>query len=308
MKEDFLGNQLEGKSTLEVKLEECKHELESKNKQLELVLKQIKSAQDKLEAQEKVATLGAHVAEVVHDIKTPLNSINLLAQGSICLVKELQEEVEHQLPYLEIESFNNITTLLNELLENCLITIEKTKKSSKMVETVLKPQDTTCLEKQLIDFNKLIADSIKLVYHSWQNRINNNIVIETEYDTLIGQIEANQNDTERVFINIIENAFYAVYNRQQVGDTSFSPTVLVQTKDLGKAVQVVVCDNGDGIPQEILEKVFDSRFTTKPAYEGTGLGLFIAREIIEKHGGNILVESEPGTYTKFIVTLPKRWQ
>lgn len=77
---------------------------------------------------------------------------------------------------------------------------------------------------------------------------------------------------------------------------------------MGKAVHVVICDNGDGIPQEILEKVFDSRFTTKPAYEGTGLGLFIAREIIEQHGGDILVESEPGAYTKFIVTLPKRWQ
>ncbi len=306
MKEDFLGNQLEGKSTLEVKLEECKHELESKNKQLALVLKQIKSAEDKLKAQEKLATLGANVAEVVHDIKTPLNSINLLAQGSIYLVKQLQEKVENQLPYLEIDSFNNITTLLNELLENCLMTKEKTKISSKMVETVLKPQDTTCPEKQLIDINKLIADSIKSVCHSWQDRINNNLVIETEYDNLRGQIEANQNDTERVFINIIENAFYAVYNRQQVGDTSFSPTVLVQTKDLAKAVQVVICDNGDGIPQEILEKVFDSRFTTKPAHEGTGLGLFIAREIIEKHGGNILVESEPGAYTKFIVTLPKR--
>ena len=306
MKKNFLGNQLEGESTLEVKLEECKHELESKNKQLELVLKQIKSAEDKLKAQERLANLGANVAEVVHDIKTPLNSINLLAQGSICLVKELQEEIEHQLPYLEMESFNNMTTLLNELLENCSITIEKTKKSSKMVETVLKPQDTTYLEKQLIDINKLIADSIKSVCHSWQDRINNNLVLETEYDTLIGQIEANQSDIERVFINIIENAFYAVYNKQQVGDTSFSPTVLVQTKDLGKAVQVVVCDNGDGIPQEILEKVFDSRFTTKPDYEGTGLGLFIAREIIEQHGGNILVESEPGAYTKFIVTLPKR--
>lgn len=306
MKEDFLGNQLEGKSTLEVKLKECKHELESKNKQLALVLKQIKSAEDKLKAQEKLATLGANVAEVVHDIKTPLNSINLLAQGSIYLVKQLQEEVEHQLPYLEIDSFNNITTLLNELLENCLMTKEKTKISSKMVETVLKPQDTTCPEKQLIDINKLIADSIKSVCHSWQDRINNNLVLETEYDNLRGQIEANQNDTERVFINIIENAFYAVYNRQQVGNTSFSPTVLVQTKDLAKAVQVVICDNGDGIPQEILEKVFDSRFTTKPAHEGTGLGLFIAREIIEKHGGNILVESEPGAYTKFIVTLPKR--
>jgi len=306
MKKDFLGNQLEGESTLEIKLEECKHELESKNKQLELVLQQIKSAQDKLKTQEKLATLGAHVAEVVHDIKTPLNSINLLAQGSICLVKELQEEIEHQLPYLEMESFNNMTTLLNELLENCSITIEKTKKSSKMVETVLKPQDTTSIEKQLIDINNLIADLIKLVCHSWQDRINNNIVIKTEYNTLIGQIEANQSDIERVFINIIENAFYAVYNRQQVGDTSFSPTVLVQTKDLAKAVQVFICDNGDGIPQEILEKVFDSRFTTKPAHEGKGLGLFIAREIIEKHGGNILVESEPGAYTKFIVTLPKR--
>lgn len=306
MKKDFLGNQLEGKSTLEVKLKECKHELESKNKQLELVLKQIKSAQDKLEAQERLATLGAHVAEVVHDIKTPLNSINILAQGSICLVKELQEEIEHQLPYLEPASVDNITTLLEELIENCLITKEQTKKSSKMVETVLKPQITTCLEKQLIDINKLIADSIKLVYHSWHNKINNNIVLETEYDTLIGQIEANQNDTERVFINIIENAFYAVYNRQQVGETKFSPTVLVQTKDLVKAVQVVIFDNGDGIPQEILEKVFDSRFTTKPAGEGTGLGLFIAREIIEKHGGNILVESEAGAFTKFVVTLPKR--
>lgn len=306
MKKDFFDNQLEGKSILEVKLKECKYELESKNKQLELVLKQIKSAQDQLEAQEKLATLGAHIAEVVHDIKTPLNSINLLAQGSICLVKELQEEVEHQLPYLEIESFNNITTLLEELLENCLIIKEQTKKSSKMVETVLKPQDTTCLEKQLIDINKLIADSIKLVCHSWHTKINKNIVLETEYDTLIGQIEANQNDTERVFINIVENAFYAVYNRQQVGDTKFCPTVLVQTKDLVKAVQVVICDNGDGIPQEILEKVFDSRFTTKPAGEGTGLGLFIAREIIEKHGGNILVESEAGAFTKFVVTLPKR--
>ena len=240
MKKDFLGNQLEGESTLEVKLEECKHELESKNKQLELVLKQIKSAEDKLKAQERLANLGANVAEVVHDIKTPLNSINLLAQGSICLVKELQEEIEHQLPYLEIESFNNIATLLNELLENCLITKERTKQSSKMVETVLKPQDTTCPEKQLIDINKLIIDSTKLVCHSWHNKLNNTIFIEVWYNTLISQIKASQNDIEQFFTNSIENAFYAVYIRKQVDDTTFfAPLIILSFPDLTKFYESV---------------------------------------------------------------------
>jgi signal transduction histidine kinase len=163
-------------------------------------------------------------------------------------------------------------------------------------------------ERELIELNSLVASAINFDTHALQDTFkNSNFKIKTDYDYSIDEVEIVIEDIRRVLINIIDNACYAAYAKsQKIGD-EFTPTVLVETKNLGELVQISVTDNGQGIPQEILGKIFDRGFTTKVIGGGTGLGLYIAHTVIEQeHKGKIKVETVPGSYTKFIIVLPRK--
>jgi signal transduction histidine kinase len=156
------------------------------------------------------------------------------------------------------------------------------------------------------DINSLLAEYINLAYHGMRAKeANFNITIETDYDNDIGEVEVVPQDIGRVFLNIISNACYAAYKKKQEMGEVFSPVLDVRTRNLSDAIEIRIRDNGSGIKPEVLDKIFNPFFTTKPPAEGTGLGLSISQDVIvQQHRGELKVETEVGNYTEFIIILP----
>jgi len=166
-------------------------------------------------------------------------------------------------------------------------------------------------EHRLSDINALVDESLNLAYHGARaERPQFNVSLKREFDTKAGSADVFPQEITRVFLNLISNGFYAVTKRKQEnGESGFEPTVSAATRDRGDAVEIRIRDNGVGIPPEAKAKMFNPFFTTKPAGEGTGLGLSISHDIIVKqHGGTIEVETEPGEFTEFKITLPRMLQ
>jgi signal transduction histidine kinase len=155
------------------------------------------------------------------------------------------------------------------------------------------------------DLNTLVCESLNLAVQGLRSRSGGvHVQTETDLDTAVGTVELVASDISRLFINILENAFYAVVQKQPQASDGFTPRVHVRTRRLGDRVELRVRDNGAGIPEPIREKLFHPFFTTKPAGVGTGLGLSLCHDIVREHQGEIRVESEPGEYAEFIITLP----
>jgi signal transduction histidine kinase len=162
-------------------------------------------------------------------------------------------------------------------------------------------------QRELTDINQLLDEAVNLTYHGMRaNDASFNIRIEKEYDDSIGKIEVVPQDLSRVFLNLINNACYAAHQKKRDSLDGFSPTLSVSTKNLGDKIEIRIRDNGNGIPLDIREKIFNPFFTTKPTGQGTGLGLSISYDIIvQEHKGEIKVETEEGEFTEFVVRLPK---
>jgi two-component system, NtrC family, sensor kinase len=158
------------------------------------------------------------------------------------------------------------------------------------------------------DINALIDESLNLAYHGARaEKPGFNVTLERDFDPAAGQIDVFPQEITRVFLNLVSNGFYAVTKRrQESGDPGFEPTLRASTRNLGDAVEIRIRDNGTGIPREVKEKMFNPFFTTKPAGEGTGLGLSMSHDIIVKqHGGTIDADTEQGHFTEFRIVLPR---
>jgi signal transduction histidine kinase len=166
-------------------------------------------------------------------------------------------------------------------------------------------------ERRMVDLNALVEEALNLAYHGARAQdAGFNITLERELDQGLGPLELAPQEMTRVFLNLFGNGFYATAKRLRDGDgAGFRPTLTVATRDLGDAVEVRVRDNGAGIAPEIRDKLFQPFVTTKPTGEGTGLGLSISWDIVtQQHGGSIAVDSEPGEFTEFTITLPRHGQ
>lgn len=309
-----LYEQLEGYSrTLEQKVEVRTQELQDKNQELASILQTLRATQAQIIAQEKLASLGALTAGIAHEIKNPLNFVNNFAELSIELTQELCEEMENQKDRLAPESREYIEEILNDLKQNAQKIYEHGTRSDNIVSGMLMHSRGQLGDRQMTNINALLAEAIELAYHGMRAKdAAFKIIIETDYDNEIGQLNVVPQNISRAFINVINNACYAAHKKKMrfpaLGQESegFLPTLSVSTKNLGEHVEIRICDNGEGIPHEALDKIFNPFFTTKPTGEGTGLGLSITHDIIvQQHQGKILVETEVGNYTEFIVTLPK---
>jgi len=155
------------------------------------------------------------------------------------------------------------------------------------------------------DLNKLLDEYVKLAYHGMRATNKSfNIDIKTDFDESLEVMDLVAQDLSRAFLNIINNAMYAAY--EYAGETkSREPVIEIKTQDSGKNIEIRIRDNGPGIPEKIREKIFEPFFTTKPTGEGTGLGLSMTYDIISLHKGTLQIETEPGEFTEFIITLPK---
>ncbi|HZS48034.1 MAG TPA: ATP-binding protein [Blastocatellia bacterium] len=282
-------------------------DLEATNKELNQTLGQLKQTQDQLITQQKLASLGALTAGIAHEIKNPLNFVNNFAALSDELADDLQKEFDKQKDKMDSDSAEYIGEMLGDLRQNAKKIYEHGTRADSIVRGMLLHSRGRTGEHQPTDINALLAEYTNLAYHGLRARDSSfNVTINSNYDDSVGQISVVPQDLSRVFLNILNNACYAANEKRKNAPASFSPTLSVQTKNLGDKIEVRIRDNGDGIPSEIKDKIFNPFFTTKPTGEGTGLGLSISFEIVvQEHQGELKVETEPGQFTEFIVVLPK---
>lgn len=272
-----------------------------------LANKELKEAQAQLIQAEKMASLGQLTAGIAHEIKNPLNFINNFSELSIDLAKELAEELENQKDRLDSKSLDYINEILGDISHNVTKINEHGKRADSIVKGMLLHSRGKAGEKQKTNINDLVAEYLNLAYHGFRAQDSSfNIKMETDYDQNIGSINIVPQNISRVLLNIFNNGCYSVNEKKKEKKDSYSPIIKVTTKDLGEKVEIIIRDNGKGIPQDIIDKVFNPFFTTKPTGKGTGLGLSLSYDIIvQEHKGEIKVSSEVGEFAEFTITIPK---
>jgi signal transduction histidine kinase len=198
-----------------------------------------------------------------------------------------------------------LTGMLKDNLEKV---VQHGKRADSIVKNMLLHSREGSGEQRPTDINAVVEESLNLAYHGARaEKPGFNITLKRNLDPAAGMIDAYPQEITRVFLNLIANGFYAASKRKETSDDTFEPSLSAATKDLGRKVEIRIRDNGTGVSQDVRERMFNPFFTTKPAGEGTGLGLSMSHDIVVKqHGGTIDVATEPGAFTEFIITLPRR--
>jgi GAF domain-containing protein len=281
-------------------------EVQQRTRELSQSLDDLRAAQDRLVQTEKLASLGQLTAGIAHEIKNPLNFVNNFSALSVELTDELTDVLKKAALAEKIQQeVSELTHLLKSNLEKV---VQHGKRADSIVKNMLLHSREGSGEQRAADINALVEESLNLAYHGARaEKSGFNITLEREFDAAAGQVELFPQEITRALLNLISNGFYAATRRKaENGEAAFEPTLLATTKDRGTSVEIRIRDNGTGIPPEVKEKMFNPFFTTKPAGEGTGLGLSMTHDIIVKqHGGTIDVATEPGNFTEFIVVLPR---
>jgi len=211
---------------------------------------------------------------------------------------------------MEVEMDKGNTEEAKLIITDIKLNLEKInhhgKRADSIVKGMLMHSRTSSGQKEPTDVNALADEYLRLAYHGLRAKDKTfNAKLETDFDTTIGKINLIPQDIGRVILNLLTNAFYAVAEKKKQIGIGYNPTVSVSTKKIGAELEIKVTDNGNGIPQKIIDKIFQPFFTTKPSGQGTGLGLSLCYEIITKvHGGELLVETKEGEGTAFIIHLP----
>ena len=258
----------------------------------------LKSTQAQLIQSEKMASLGELTAGIAHEIQNPLNFVNNFSDMNRELIEDLQKA-----------SDTGDDAALKELLANLKSNEEKInhhgKRADAIVKGMLMHSRTASGSKEPTDLNALADEFLRLSYHGLRAKDNKlHATMQKNFDPLIGKININAQDIGRVLLNLFNNAFYAVNEKNKSSAGDYLPTVKVSTRQKGNLVSISVYDNGMGIPSIIRNKIFQPFFTTKPSGQGTGLGLSLSYDIIRAHGGDITVNSEDGSFTEFTIELP----
>ena len=281
-------------------------ELRQRTGDLSQSLDDLRTAQDRLVQTEKLASLGQLTAGIAHEIKNPLNFVNNFSALSAELTDELNDALKPVAMDGKVrEEVDELTGMLKDNLEKV---VQHGKRADSIVKNMLLHSREGSREHRPADINSLLDESLNLAYHGARAEKGEfNITLQRDFDADAGTIELFPQEITRAFLNLIANGVYAMTKRKtEEKEPGFEPTLRAATKNLGTTVEIRIRDNGTGIPPEVQEKMFNPFFTTKPAGEGTGLGLSMTHDIIVKqHGGRIDVETEPGNFTEFIITLPR---
>ncbi|MCP4621478.1 MAG: GAF domain-containing protein [Bradyrhizobium sp.] len=282
------------------------NELRDRTQELSRSLDELRTAQDRLVQTEKLASLGQLTAGIAHEIKNPLNFVNNFASLSTELIDELNDVLKSaSIDDKMREEVDELTDMLKGNLEKVE---QHGRRADSIVKNMLLHSREGSGEHRSADINAIVEESLNLAYHGARaEKSGFNITLKRDLDPAAGMIDVYPQEITRVFLNLISNGFYAATKRKETAVGSFEPMLSAATKSLGNKVEIRIRDNGTGIPPEVKEKIFNPFFTTKPAGEGTGLGLSMSHDIIVKqHGGEIDVATEPGSFTEFIITLPRR--
>jgi len=264
------------------------------NTVLETTLSNLKSTQAQLIQSEKMASLGELTAGIAHEIQNPLNFVNNFSEVNKELLFEMKDEIKKG-------NLDEINIIADDLISNEEKINHHGRRADAIVKGMLQHSSSGSGKKEPTKINDLADEYLRLAYHGLKAKDKSfNATIKTDFDENIGKINIVPQDIGKAILNLITNAFYAVNEKGNKNIVGYEPTVEISTKKEGNTVFIAVKDNGSGIPQKILDKIFQPFFTTKPTGQGTGLGLSLAYDIIKAHGGSITVVSnysEPGTIT-----------
>jgi two-component system, NtrC family, sensor kinase len=280
-------------------------EVQARTEELACSLEELRAAQDRLVETQKLAALGQLTAGVAHEIKNPLNFINNFAD----LSGELAGELKGLLGSADPEALAEANELAQTIQENLDKVIQHGRRADSIVKNMLLHSREGTGERRSVDLNATVEESLNLAYHGARaERPGFNINLQKDLDPAVGKVEIFPQEFTRVLLNLIANGFHATHKKQnqQPDGGGFEPTLSVATRGRGDRVEIHIRDNGTGIADDVKAKMFNPFFTTKPAGEGTGLGLSLSYDIVVKqHGGTIEVDTVPGEFTEFIVSLPR---
>jgi ligand-binding sensor domain-containing protein/signal transduction histidine kinase len=289
----------------EKELEQAK-EIEKAYKQLGTAHENLKATQAQLVQSEKMASLGELTAGIAHEIQNPLNFVNNFSELNKELIAEMREEIKKG-------NYNDANALAKNVEDNEQKISHHGKRADAIVKGMLQHSRVNAGHKEPADINALAEEYLRLSYHGLRAKDKSfNATFNTDFDKNVGRIDIISQDIGRVLLNLINNAFYAVTEKKnQPGNSKYEPTITISTKLLShtgssgrKMVEISVKDNGGGVPQKVIDKIFQPFFTTKPTGVGTGLGLSLSYDIVKAHGGEIKVETHEGEGSEFIISLP----
>jgi len=295
----FISSQ---KDQLEVLVNERTAELVRQKEELQQAISELRETQGQLIQSEKMASLGELTAGIAHEIQNPLNFVNNFSEINSELLNEMKNELLENNPEEAI-------SIANDVIENEQKINHHGKRADAIVKGMLQHSRTSSGQKEPTDINALADEYLRLSYHGLRAKDKSfNATMETDFDQTIQKIKVIPQDIGRVFLNLFNNAFYATNQKQKAesekGNLDYKPTVFVSTRQYDNKIEIKVRDNGSGIPQKILDKIYQPFFTTKPTGEGTGLGLSMSYDIIKVHGGTLNVKTAEGEFSEFIIELP----
>jgi len=245
-----------------------------------------------------MASLGELTAGIAHEIQNPLNFVNNFSE----LNKELIDEMEQE---LKKGNLDDAKAIAKDIRENQEKINQHGKRADGIVKGMLQHSRSSSGQKDPTDINALADEYLRLAYHGLRAKDKSfNATMKTDFDTSIGKIDVIPQDIGRVILNLITNAFYAVSERKKQGSAEYDPAITVSTLNKNGKLEIKVADNGNGIPQKVLDKIFQPFFTTKPTGQGTGLGLSLSYDIVKAHRGEIKVKTKEGEGSEFIIQLP----
>jgi signal transduction histidine kinase len=274
-------------------------ELTQQKEELEQALIELRDTQAQLIQSEKMASLGELTAGIAHEIQNPLNFVNNFSEVSKELLDEMQAEIDKG-------NTAEVKLIVADIKQNLEKISHHGKRADSIVKGMLLHSRASSGQKELTDINALADEYLRLAYHGLRAKDKAfNAKLETDFDETIGKLNLVPQDIGRVILNLLNNAFYAVTEKKKQSGSEYVPTVSICTKKSDNEVEIRIADNGNGIPQKIMDKIFQPFFTTKPAGHGTGLGLSMCYEIVTQlHGGELKVNSKEGEGSEFIIHLP----
>lgn len=288
------------KMQLEYQVTERTLELTKQKEELQQTLSELKATQSQLIHHEKMASLGELTAGIAHEIQNPLNFVNNFSEVSIELLDEMVEELQNN-------NTDDVIAIAKDIRQNLSKIAQHGKRADAIVKGMLQHSRSSSGNKEMADINAIAEEYLRLSYHGLRAKDKSfNALMETSFETSVGQINMVTQDVGRVLLNLFNNAFYSVADKKKRVNSDYQPLIKVITQNTTTGIQIIVRDNGMGIPKKVLEKIYQPFFTTKPTGEGTGLGLSMSYDIIIKgHSGTINVDTKEGEYAEFIINLPR---
>jgi signal transduction histidine kinase len=265
---------------------------------IEKAYEELKLTQAQLIQKEKMASLGELTAGIAHEIQNPLNFVNNFSEINTELLDEAEQEINKG-------NLENSKAVLREIRGNDLKINQHGKRADAIIKGMLQHSRSNSGQKELTDINALAEEYLRLSYHGFRAKENSfNAIIHTEFDRQVRRIQVVSSDLGRVFLNLFNNSFYSMNEKRKQHLQDYQPEIFVHTKLTGNQIEIRLKDNGTGIEQKLLDKIFQPFFTTKPTGQGTGLGLSLSYDIIKAHAGEISVFSKEAEFTEFVILLP----